>query len=493
MESEALIQKQLLYRALSSPYFSVEIIGRNNSVLFQGNENYQIYGRILVNYYNVSKEPITEETFKLKLTKSLNQLNSDGDLGSDDYTEYYNEVNDIFNSKVDTSDTMTEEVGNYVRKKLGEAAILESARRSSDEEDFDLVKEVGERIEDINSLDISGQGNKVISVYEDYEEKNEIYKELARNKISMGIPSMDLATGGGLAKGEVGLIAARSGFGKTTTLTSFANSYTFNHHNVMYFSLEEMNSRMLLRFDRLALNKPANFILDKDSHLTDEYKRKSKEFYSTALDKGIISNLYLYRTSPHTITIDQIRQIILRVERQNNIKLDVVFIDYPDLLLDNNSTGNESQDGGRIFQDIRKMAQDTSTLIWTATQLNRGSGDQETMTLDNVEGSYRKKNTVEFAGTVNRTKDEKENGFLRIYIDKLRNPDAFDGDMLYFKYDKDSMRTLEEKDNDYVQHLSLLKQTESSTKESRKDKFEDEAEKRSKKAQMINTTFSDLP
>lgn len=492
MDNEV-VQRQLLLRAINSPYISTEVVGRDIGSLFKDNEFYQLLARTLVRYFSKTKEPITSEVLKSRLERQLEVKKKTGELDENQLINYFNQVDQLLDSDADQSTSMKTDLSAYVRKALGSSAILQQAQKAYKDSDYDLVGEVGKEMEEISTLDVSGQGSKVLSVFEDFEQKNELYKDLAKDKIKMGMKSMDMALTGGLAKGEVGLIAARSGFGKSSTLSAFSVSYAKHGHNVLHVSLEELPAQMLLRFDRILLGVTPSQILNKGK-VSSEFEIKSAQVYKKLNSHGL-GKLLFYRTSPQTLTIDHLDQIIKSVERTRGIKLDVVTLDYPDLLLNPNETGNEAEDGGKIYQQLRKMAQDNDVLLWTATQLNRMSGQQETMTLDSVEGSYRKINTVEFAATLNRTDAEYQNGFLRLHIDKLRNRNEFTGDTLYFKFDFKTMRLTDETDEEQQEHQSLLGNGESSGKAQRKKKYgtTDKVEETKKKADMFNHFDGTLP
>ena len=148
--------------------------------------------------------------------------------------------------------------------------------------------------------------------------------------------------------------------------------------------------------------------------------------------------------------------MILSVERVNSIKIDVVVLDYADLLKRQEYSDSESKAGELLFQDLVKLAQQTDTLIITATQLNRGASIEDVATLANVEGSYRKINTVAFACTLNSKGEEKDKGYVRWYIDKVRNGYWKDDDFLYFRYDLKSFKLNEETPQEQEEHKMIV-------------------------------------
>ena len=279
----------------------------------------------------------------------------------------------------------------------------------------------------------------------------------------------------------------------TTVLSNIAVSYVKRGINVFYVSLEELRSRMLLRFDRLMMQVTVNDIINKQGSLNKDYKFLSDAVYKSIKENQHIGKLAFYKSNPQTITVQHLQQVIQANMRASKTHYDVVVLDYPDLLLNPQETGNEAKDGGRLFEELRKMAQDLNVVLWTATQLNRSSNGQEIKTMASVEGSYRKLNTCEFVCTLNRTEQEYDNGYLRLHIDKNRNKEGFLGDTLYFKYEVGTTLIRDETDSERAKHKTLIDSADDVNKAKRKARYakqdEDKYEMQKTQAQTINHGF----
>jgi hypothetical protein len=92
------------------------------------------------------------------------------------------------------------------------------------------------------------------------------------------------------------------------------------------------------------------------------------------------------------------------------------------LLRNPHASGNEAEDGGKLFEEMRRIAQDYNVVMWTASQMNRTAYSAQIRTAEHMEGSHRKKNAAELVLTVNSTEEEYKAGFVRLYADKVRNP-----------------------------------------------------------------------
>jgi lipoate-protein ligase A len=63
---------------------------------------------------------------------------------------------------------------------------------------------------------------------------------------------------------------------------------------------------------------------------------------------------------------------------------------------------------------------------------------------------------------MNQSQDEFDNGYMRLYIDKIRNPETTVDRMLYFCVDKKSVSIREENESEHEAHLQLLQKGKSS-------------------------------
>lgn len=187
----------------------------------------------------------------------------------------------------------------------------------------------------------------------------------------------------------------------------------------MFIALEELRNRMILRFEQSMLRQNRSDILTGGA-LNETHFNRLQEFYRKHRDK--FGNLFFARYSPRTVTPAKIEQLISDIQIRQGIEVDVVLVDYPELLRNPYATGNEADDGGKLFEEMRRIAQDYNVVMWTAAQMNRTAYNAQIRTAEHMEGSHRKKNAAELVLTVNQTPEEYNAGFIRLYADKVRNP-----------------------------------------------------------------------
>lgn len=469
---EKTLQEQLLVRALNSSYITNEVLSKDVANLLPNKAN-QVIGNILVRYYATNSGPITDVALKYGLEQYFKAENlrrkrrHEDAMTPEEEIALSNRVSNIMSIEPDSSTNIETALDSYVKKKLASSVILEEASRDSE----DLSKRVEERLDKINSLDINGTSDEVVDVYRDIKPKAEAYMSgLGRAKLSSGLKCFDDVMSGGLEKGQVGLIGGKSGFGKTVFLTNLAYYYSVvSGLNVLQVTLEELKADSYMRFDRLRYRVTPTEMLTPEGKIDPEFLKHEIETVNSK-DDDIDGTLLFKRYAPQTLTVDGLRQCINTAERQKGLKLDVVVLDYADLMRVFNKSDNEAVQGEELFQNLSKLAQEEDVVLITGTQLNRTANSQELMTLESIEGSYRKINITAFAGTLNGNKEERDHGYMRVYLDKIRNRFTTE-DTLLLKFNKGTMLLSDETEAEKVEHLSLINQDSSALKSQRREEY----------------------
>lgn len=449
-------EQQILIRAMHSPYFTKQVLSKDVGALITTPILKEI-ANVVVRYYGTTDELLTLDTLNTKLEQRLirrARVNKE-EISEASIDKLFQIDSVLINSKEDNNETLLSDLESYIHTQLANEAILEEANAGSK----NISERVAKRLDDINAIKLTGTKYEPLDILKDLDRKDTIYQQFGNKKIKSGLKPLDILTGGGLEIGQIGLIAAPAGQGKTTFLTNLSYYYAMiAKRNVLHISLEELDSDQVLRFDRILTNTSIKDVFDDEGKIKDSYLTRISNYYHAVNAGNNHGEIYFEKSTPLTLNVDDIRQMINTVEREKQTKIEVIILDYADLLKKQSYSDNEAQSGELLFQDLVKLAQETNTLIFTATQLNRGSGLADIKTMDNIEGSYRKKNTIAFGATLNATHEERQKGYIRLYLDKVRNNYGFDDDFLYLKYDKKSMRLHAESPQEQAEHKSLVEQ-----------------------------------
>lgn len=493
MVENEVMEKQLLMRAMQNKDIAVNILSKGISTLLTTKVD-QTLAFILVKYYNQNSIPMSHELLKSRLTESLNRENGKRErlnqsvLTDTEEVAYYTRVDDLYQDKPDTSEAMSEDLDSYVKDTLTTKAILEEAEQGTNQ----LAQRVSKRVNEINEVSLSHKVNDALDVFQDLDKRKELYQDATLNdKVSFGIPDLDNVTRGGLKRGQIGLIGAMSGNGKTTTLSNISYQFMAHGYHVVHISLEELVTDQMVRFDRLIGNASVENVYNPNGTIKQDFIDKMDKFLNGAKShfKGTLQYI---ASSPNTLTVDGIKQLLIEYERKSSIKVDALVLDYADLLKKGaNSFGHEAEYGERLFQDLVKLAQEQHIVIMTGTQLNRSSSISDTKTLQSIEGSYRKINTIALGLTINTSSQEYNEGYVRLYLDKVRNNYGYDDDFIYLKWNTKNMKLMPETDDEKQYHKSIVGNDSSTNYEVKKDDKNQHMEDAiNKTVDTINKAFS---
>lgn len=410
------IEESLLVKGINNKYVAKHILSKDTSSIFINKRNKLIADEV-VKYYYLNDIYLDNKTLKEKVTKTFNELNRrNSKIGKPTFTEdqmvnTLKYVDYLFTLKDNNNPEHLKMLEDYVKNQLVTNAIL----RESANNDDTLAKRVINSINAIDDISLVVNDDKVVNVTKDMEKRRELYKEgFSSERLHTGLKSIDEVVN--FNKQEVVTFSASSGGFKTGTLANLAYNYTIQGYNVFYVSLEGRASDMLIRFDKLFLNVNNKGLFDSNGNINPEFLAKQSKAYKDYENK----NLIYHYDAPNTLTLEDLEDLLITEERKNQIKFDVVIVDYADLLK-HEEYSNESLSGEKLFQGLNKIANEHDVLLLTGSQLNRTNVEADVKTLANVQGSYRKVNVCAAWFTINSTKAEKEKGYIRFYKDKIRN------------------------------------------------------------------------
>ena len=244
------------------------------------------------------------------------------------------------------------------------------------------------------------------------EQVSERYEMAVRNVLKTGWNEIDNLMDGGLGQGELGVVVAPAGIGKSFLLVNIGAAAAKAGLNVLHYTLELNEAYVGLRYDSV-LTGIANQDL---KYNVDEVKKVVKDL------SGNITIKY-YPTKGATINT-----IASHIEKYKILgkKPDVVLIDYADLLRGTGLNNRELRhELGNIYEEMRGMAGELELPVWTASQANRSALNEDVIQADKIAESYSKIMTADFVMSLSRKIEDKANGTGRIHVIKNRfGPDG---------------------------------------------------------------------
>ncbi len=253
-------------------------------------------------------------------------------------------------------------------------------------------------------------GAKDTSSMDVFSNINQVLDEDYRHPIPMGIPGIDRLLKGGLAKGEIGVILAPTGVGKSTILTKIAN-HAFNLGNNVLQIFFEDNPKVIQRKHYTLWTK---IHPDELSEKRDEVIKKVKD-----IEESMPNKLIMNKLPSDTVTMLQIKNQIRKMVADGN-KIDMVLLDYIDCVVPDKNLGDEWKSEGAVMRSFESMCHEMDLVGWTATQGNRSSISSEVVTTDQMGGSIKKAQVGHVIITVAKTLQQKEMKLATIAITKSR-------------------------------------------------------------------------
>lgn len=231
-----------------------------------------------------------------------------------------------------------------------------------------------------------------------------------RHPVPMGIPSIDKLLKGGLAKGEIGVVLAPTGVGKSTLLTKIANHAYNLGYNVLQIFFED-NPKII---QRKHFTLWTGISPDELANQKEEVMKKVIEIKET-----LPNRLVLKKLPSDTMTMLQIKNQIRKMIAEGN-KIDMVLLDYIDCVVPDKNLGDEWKSEGSVMRGFEAMCHELNLVGWTATQGNRSSISSEVVTTDQMGGSIKKAQVGHVIISVAKTLQQKEMKLATIAITKSR-------------------------------------------------------------------------
>ena len=225
-----------------------------------------------------------------------------------------------------------------------------------------------------------------------------------RNTITTPWDSINDIMDGGLGKGELGVIVAPAGIGKTWCLQAIAANALKKGLTIVHYTLELNQEYVGLRYDSIISGTPTANI----KFYKDEVQKKVEAMKGKLLIKYFPTKSASVQTlSAHLKTIEL-----------QQIEPDIVIVDYADIL---RGVGTEKRHIlENIYEDLRGLAGEYEVPIWTASQANRSSLEEEIIDATKVAEAYSKVMIADFVVSVSRKVEDKIANTSRFHVIKNR-------------------------------------------------------------------------
>lgn len=237
--------------------------------------------------------------------------------------------------------------------------------------------------------------------------------ESARDTIKTNWPQIDTILDGGLAPGELGVITACAGSGKSWALTKIGAEAMKQGKNVLHVTLELNEKYVGKRYDSCFTG------------IDFQNVRNNVDIVKERL-KSIPGKVIIKYFPIKTISAYNIKVHVERIQTLGT-KIDLIIVDYADILRPFNSErgSNSYSEAGGIYEELRGVAGELQKPIFTASQSGRAGMDEDILTAAHIADSYRKIMTADFVMSLSRKTQDKVSNTARFHIIKNRfGPDG---------------------------------------------------------------------
>jgi replicative DNA helicase len=243
--------------------------------------------------------------------------------------------------------------------------------------------------------------------FEDLEAR---FQKIDRCVCPTGIPELDAKDilAGGLGRGEIGVITANTGVGKSHFLVQMGANAMKAGKNVLHYTFELTEQAVGIRYDSNLCDISSSDVVDNKSRVIDFYEK------SDDLGRLIIKEYPTGAATVNTIR-NHIEKLALR-----NFKPSVILIDYADIMRSSRQYDSLRHELKLIYEELRNLAMELRVPVWTASQANRDSANSDIVGLENMAEAYGKAMVADLVVSISRKPSEKATGAGRLFIAKNR-------------------------------------------------------------------------
>jgi archaellum biogenesis ATPase FlaH len=232
-----------------------------------------------------------------------------------------------------------------------------------------------------------------------------------RMPCTTGWSEIDKICDGGLGKGELGVVIAPTGAGKSMALVHLGAQGVKEGKTVIHYTLELQETVIATRYDSCITGYPLSDVINFKDEVYEEIKD---------IDGSLIIKEYPTKSA----STNTIRTHLSRLQKRG-INPGMIIVDYGDLLKPVVVRKEKRNELESIYEELRAIATEFKCPIWTASQTNRSGLNAEVITMEQISEAFNKCFVADFIFSISRTIEDKQNNQGKMFIAKNRNgPDG---------------------------------------------------------------------
>jgi archaellum biogenesis ATPase FlaH len=324
-------------------------------------------------------------------------------------------------------DWLLGEFETFARHKALEAAILKSA---------DLL-EKGEYgpVEDLvkRAVQIGLQKDLGTDYFADPRSRLEAIKD-KNGQVSTGWAELDRKLFGGFNRGELNIFAGGSGAGKSLFLANLGVNWALMGMNVLYLTFELSENLVSMRVDSMVTGVATRDVFKS----IDDVEMKVRMI-------GKKSGAFQVKYMPSGKNANDIRSYVKEYEIKTGRRVDVLLIDYLDLLMPVGVKISPSDlfvKDKYVSEELRNLAMELNTVFVTASQLNRAAVEEVEFDHSHISGGLSKIQTADNVIGIFTSRAMRERGRYQIQLMKTRSSSGVNS-KIDLDFDVDTLRIMD--------------------------------------------------
>jgi Mrp family chromosome partitioning ATPase len=292
-------------------------------------------------------------------------------------------------------------VRKYVAKEKFTQAVTWGAQHIDDES-----LDVKHMIELLQATDDMLVNNS--ETVDDYKMSGAPEENRRRGVVPLGFSNkIDGALGGGVAKGELAVILAPGGRGKTSIMTMAAVNAAKMGLNVLIVGLEIHSNQYMTLIDKALTGLTESEVV-------------SNPLIAIRKRETLPGNIWVKDWSAKETTVNDIRNLLISLRRQGKT-VDYLLVDYWGIVEPERMSKEwrfSNRDTGKA---LRRLASEFDVPLLTGWQANREGERAYILTAEHIGEDISVKQTSDIIITLNQTPGERDEKVMRPGILKLRN------------------------------------------------------------------------
>jgi archaellum biogenesis ATPase FlaH len=321
-------------------------------------------------------------------------------------------------------DWLLEEFETFARHRALESAILKSA---------DLL-EKGEYgpVEDLikRAVQIGLQKDLGTDYFADPKGRLEAIKD-KNGQVSTGWADLDKKLFGGFNRGELNIFAGGSGAGKSLFLANLGVNWALLGMNVLYLTFELSENLVSMRVDSMVTGISTKDVFKSIDDVVLKVKMIGKK-----------SGAFQVKYMPSGKNANDIRSFLKEYEIKTGRRVDVLLIDYLDLMMPVGVKISPSDlfvKDKYVSEELRNLAMELNTVFVTASQLNRSAVEEIEFDHSHISGGLSKIQTADNVIGIFTSRAMRERGRYQIQLMKTRSSSGV-GSKIDLEFNVDTLR-----------------------------------------------------